>query len=162
MHESYGSEIGAYRPGTVSHRMTDAHAPILSLAVISLPIYLGDVPDEKEIVWMGTSLDDLRDFPKDARQDAGYQLEQVQLGLDPDDWKPMPDVGSGTREIRVKTEDGVFRVFYVTKFGDEVYVLHSFTKKTQKTEQKDIKLGIKRYSEAKKLYEQKQQEGEVR
>lgn len=99
---------------------------------------LGVVPGEKEIVWVGSSLDDLRDFPRDARQDAGFQLEQVQFGLDLDDWKPMPSVGAGTREVRVKIEDGSYRVFYVTKFGEAVYVLHCFTKKTQKTEKKDI------------------------
>lgn len=108
---------------------------------------------------MGTSLNDLRDFPADARKDAGFQLEQVQLGRDPDDWRPMPEVGVGTREIRIKTEDGAFRVFYVTKFGDEVHVLHSFTKKTEKTELKDIKRGADRYKDAKRLYEQKRREG---
>lgn len=104
---------------------------------------------------MGTSLDDLRDFPRDARHDAGFQLEQVQYGFDPDEWKPMPDVGPGTREIRVKTREGIFRVFYVTKFGDMVHVLHCFTKKTQKTEHKDIELGAKRYADATKDYEQR-------
>ncbi|SIC62779.1 Phage-related protein [Mycobacteroides abscessus subsp. abscessus] len=111
---------------------------------------------------MGTSLDDLRDFPADARQDAGYQLEQVQFGLDPDDWEPMPDVGAGTREIRVKTEDGIFRVFYVTKFGDKVYVLHSFTKKTQKTPKRDIDRGARMYKDAKRIYEEKRREGDRR
>ncbi len=72
----------------------------------------------------------------------------------------MPGVGKGACEIRVRTEDGIFRVFYVAKFGDEVYVLHSFTKKTQKTEQKDIKRGEKMYAAAKKLYEQKSKEGD--
>lgn len=118
------------------------------------------MPHEKEVVWVGTSLDDLRDFPTDARHDAGFQLEQVQLGLDPDDWKPMPTVGSGCREIRIRTADGAFRVFYVTKFGDVVYVLHCLTKKTQKTAQKDIDLGAKRYDEAKKQYEQKRKESQ--
>ncbi len=69
---------------------------------------------------MGTSLDGLREFPKDARQDTGFQLEQVQLGRDPDHWKPTPTVGAGCREIRISTGDGIFRVFYVTQFGDEI------------------------------------------
>lgn len=107
---------------------------------------------------MGSALDDLRDFPPSARQDCGFQLEQVQFGCDPDDWRPMPEVGPGTREIRVKTEDGIFRVFYVTKFGDKIYVLHSFTKKTQKTAKKDIFLGSQRYKAAKLLYEQEREE----
>lgn len=108
---------------------------------------------------MGTSLEDLRDFPRDARQDAGYQLEQVQFGLEPDVWKPMPDVGAGTREIRIRAEDGAFRVFYVTKFGDKVHVLHSFAKKTQKTEKKDIDRGARFYREAKAAYEGERREG---
>ena len=111
------------------------------------------MPGEKKVVWIGTSLDDLRDFPKDARHDAGFQLEQVQLGLEPDDWKPMPAVGAGCREIRIRTADGAFRVFYVTKFGDSVFVLHCFTKKSQKTTQRDITIGAQRYSEAKQQYE---------
>ena len=62
------------------------------------------MPDEKKVVWIGTSLDDLRDFPKDARHEAGFQLEQVQLGLEPDDWKPMPAIGAGCREIRIRPD----------------------------------------------------------
>lgn len=107
---------------------------------------------------MGTSLDDLRDFPKPARQDAGFQLEQVQFGLDPDDWGPMSEIGPGCREIRVKTEDGIFRVFYVTKFGDSVYVLHCFTKKTQKTSPHDKDKGRVQYREAKARYDREQRE----
>ena len=116
------------------------------------------VPDEKKVVWIGTSLDDLRDFPEDARHDAGFQLEQVQLGLEPDDWKPMPAIGAGCREIRIRTADGAFRVFYVTKFGDAVFVLHCFTKKSQKTAQRDMAIGSQRYSEARKQYEQERRE----
>ncbi len=112
------------------------------------------MPDEKKVVWIGTSLDDLRDFPKDARHDAGFQLEQVQqLGLEPDDWKPMPAIGAGCREIRIRTSDGAFRVFYVTKFGEAVFVSHCFTRKSQKTAQRDIAIGTQRYSEARKQYE---------
>lgn len=69
------------------------------------------VPDEKKVVWIGTSLDELRDFPKEARHDAGFLLEQVQLGLEPDDWKPMPAIGAGCREIRIRTADEPFGCF---------------------------------------------------
>jgi phage-related protein len=113
------------------------------------------VPDEKEVVWVGTSLDDLREFPKDARQDTGFQLEQLQLGRDPDHWKPMPTVGAGCREIRISTLDGIFRVFYLTQFGDEIYVLHCFTNKTQKTSKKDIDTGERRYKEAQRMREKR-------
>lgn len=77
-----------------------------------------------------------------------------QLGLGPDDWKPMPAIGAGPREIRIRTADGAFRVFYVTKFGDAVFVLHCFTKKSQKTAHRDVAIGTQRYSEARKPYEQ--------
>jgi len=66
----------------------------------------------------------------------------------------MPAIGAGCREIRIRTADGAFRVFYVTKFGDAVFVLHCFRKKSQKTVQRDIAIGTQRYSEARKQYEQ--------
>jgi phage-related protein len=97
------------------------------------------------VEFLGGSLDDLRAFPETARREAGYQLDRVQNGLDPADWKPMAIVGRGVREIRIRDDDGAFRVFYVTKFGDVIYVLHCFQKKTQKTAKTDIDLAAKRY-----------------
>ena len=91
----------------------------------------------KRIVFMGRSLDELRDFPGPAKRDAGYQLDRVQRGFDPIDWKPMATIGQGVREIRIKHE-GQFRVIYIAKFEDTIYVLHAFQKKTQQTRQHDI------------------------
>jgi phage-related protein len=91
----------------------------------------------KRIVFMGRSLDELRDFPSPAKRDAGYQLDRVQRGFDPVDWKPMSTIGQGVREIRIKQE-GQFRVIYIAKFEDTIYVLHAFQKKTQQTRQHDI------------------------
>lgn len=99
----------------------------------------------KPVEFLGTSLDDLRAFPPSAKREAGYQIDQVQNGLDPDDWKPMKEVGQGVREIRVRDSDGAFRVIYVAKFADAVYVIHCFQKKTQKTNKADIDLASKRY-----------------
>jgi phage-related protein len=101
----------------------------------------------KPIVFRGSSLDDLRAFSATARRRAGYQLDQVQRGGDPDDWKPMNAVGQGTREIRIRDEHGAFRVMYVAKFADAVYVLHCFQKKTQKTGRADLDLAANRYRE---------------
>ncbi|MDV6271162.1 type II toxin-antitoxin system RelE/ParE family toxin [Rhodococcus globerulus] len=97
---------------------------------------------------MGSALDDLRDLPADVQDDLGYQIGRVQLGLDPDDWKPMKDVGAGCREIRVRTSDGAFRTFYVARFEGAIYVLHCFRKKTQKTSKSDIEVGRQRYKAA--------------
>jgi phage-related protein len=89
----------------------------------------------------------LRAFPPQAKSEAGFQLDQVQHGRDPDDWKPMTSVGSGVKEIRVRDEHGIFRVIYVAKFSDAIYVLHCFQKKTQQTSQQDIDLAKSRYKD---------------
>lgn len=99
----------------------------------------------KPIEFRGSALDDLRAFPIVVRREAGYQLDLVQHGGEPDDWKPMNTVGSGVQEIRIRDESGAFRVLYVAKFADAVYVLHCFQKKTQKTSKTDIDLAEKRY-----------------
>ena len=101
----------------------------------------------KPIVFRGTSLDDLRSFPIAARREAGFQLDQVQNGRDPDDWKPMPTIGKGVREIRIRDAEGAFRVIYVAKFADAVFVLHCFRKTSQKTSREDIALATRRYKD---------------
>ena len=101
--------------------------------------------DSKTVEFRGSSLDDLRTFPILARREAGHQLDQVQHGLEPDDWKPMPTIGPGVREIRIRDANGAFRILYVAKFADAVYVLHCFQKKTQKTSKPDLTLAESRY-----------------
>lgn len=104
--------------------------------------------DEKPIDWRGTSLKDIKDdniFTPSARKDAGHQLSLVQAGLDPDDWKPFDVAGSGVREIRVRGDDGCFRVMYVAKFSEAVDVLHCFRKKTAVTSKRDKDITAARY-----------------
>jgi phage-related protein len=110
--------------------------------------------DRKPVEFRGSSLDDLSAFPVPARREAGYQLDQVQQGHEPDDWKPMPRIGSGVREIRIRDAAGAFRVIYVAKFADAVYVLHCFKKKTQKMSKADVDLVEKRYRDLMKELEQ--------
>jgi phage-related protein len=98
----------------------------------------------KPIAFVGGALDDLRDFPDQVRREAGHQLDRVQPGLDPDDWKPMTSVGPGVREVRVRDETGAFRVIYVATRGDAIYVLHAFRKKTQQTPRRDLDLAASR------------------
>ncbi len=101
--------------------------------------------DSKAVEFRGSALEDLRAFPEAARREAGHQLDQVQHGREPDDWKPMNAVGRGVREIRLRDAAGAFRVLYVAKFDDAVYVLHCFQKKTQKTSKADLHLAAQRY-----------------
>jgi phage-related protein len=99
----------------------------------------------KPIDWRGSALRDLKAFPEDAKRAAGFQLRKVQQGSDPDEFKPMPEIGSGVNEVIVDTADGWFRVMYVAKFEESVYVLHSFQKKTNKTSQADKDIAKRRY-----------------
>lgn len=108
-------------------------------------LYKSRMLPSKPVEFLGTSLDDLRAFPPSARREAGYQIDQVQNGLDPDDWKPMNTVGQGVREIRVRDSAGAFRVIYIAKSVDAVYVIHCFQKKTERTSKADIDLASKRY-----------------
>ena len=104
----------------------------------------------KSIRFLGDSLTRLREFPDDARQDAGYQLDKVQRGEQPDDFKPMLSIGQGVGEIRIWGDAGTFRVIYTARMGDTVVVLHAFQKKTQTTSKRDIELARARWSQLKK------------
>lgn len=101
----------------------------------------------KPLRFLGDSLKCLRDFPEDARQDAGYQLDKVQRNAQPDDFKPMPALGKGVEEIRVWDDSGTYRVIYTARLADAIYVLHAFQKKTQATAKRDTELAKSRYAE---------------
>lgn len=100
----------------------------------------------KSVIFESNTLDAIRNFPDDARQRTGYELDRVQRGLEPENWKPFSSVGQGVREIRIQV--GMqFRVMYIVKFGDAVHVLHAFQKKTQKTKKSDIDIAKSAYKE---------------
>lgn len=94
----------------------------------------------KPVRFLGDPRERVRDFPADAKQDAGYQLQRVQRGQQPENFKPMPTIGAGVEEIRVRDQRGAFRVIYTARLADAVYVLHAFQKKAQKTAKIDIAL----------------------
>lgn len=105
----------------------------------------GYSPFMKPVQFLGDSLKRLREFPEDARQDAGYQLEKVQRGEQPDDFKPMPAIGKGVEELRIWDESGTYRVIYTARLKDCVAVLHAFQKKTQATSPRDVELARTRW-----------------
>jgi phage-related protein len=98
----------------------------------------------KPLVWLDDSRTRVRDFPKVARQRVGFELWEVQRGADPSDWKPMTSAGPGVREIRIHAE-GEFRVLYIARFEEAVYVLHAFEKKSRRTPKADVDLANARY-----------------
>lgn len=131
-------------PGTFIELMTPREMPkAVSLSISSHP---GSSESENERL----AQDPLRGFPREARRDAGHQLGLVQHGLEPRDWKAMPSVGAGVYEIRVHggTE---YRVFYIAKFAEGVYVLHAFEKRTRRTRPADIDLARKRLRDLRRL-----------
>jgi phage-related protein len=82
-----------------------------------------------------------------VRREAGFQIDRVQRGLDPDNWKPMKTVGPGVREIRIRDAAGAFRVIYIATLADAIYVLHAFQKKTLATSKRDLDLARARFKE---------------
>lgn len=101
----------------------------------------------KAVRFLGDSLKRLREFPEDVRQDAGYQLDKLQRGLQPDDFKSMPSIGKGVEEIRLWDDAGTFRVIYMARLKEVVVVLHAFQKKTQATSRQDIELAKRRWTQ---------------
>ena len=98
----------------------------------------------KKIVFLGHSLKELKTFPQIAKREVGFQLDNIQRGIEPNDWKPMKGIGAGVREIRVQHESE-YRVIYVAKFEESIYVLHAFQKKTQKTSKHDLEIAKRAY-----------------
>lgn len=101
----------------------------------------------KPLRFLGDSRSRLRDFSANAKQDAGFQLDKVQRGEMPDDYKPMPSIGKGVEEIRVWDESGTYRIIYTARLVDAIYVLHAFKKKTQATSKRDIDLAKASFDE---------------
>ncbi|OGW59457.1 MAG: hypothetical protein A2V83_05770 [Nitrospirae bacterium RBG_16_64_22] len=97
----------------------------------------------KPVRWVGRSREDVRTFPQDARRIIGKEILRVQLGFDPTDWRPMPAVGIGAREIRVHAGNE-YRVLYIASFTEAIYVLHAFVKKTQAAPKHHIDLARQR------------------
>ncbi len=108
----------------------------------------------KEVLFIGGSKRRLKNFPDQARTDAGHQLWLVQLGREPDDWRPMPTIGPGAREIRIH-KPHEHRVIYVAQFEEGIYVLHAFEKKTRQTAQHDIEIARAAYAEVQSQRKQK-------
>lgn len=103
----------------------------------------------KPIQWLGNSLDNVREFSEEGRYHTGFELRRVQSGEKPTDWKPMATIGPGVAEIRIHAENE-YRIIYIAKFEEAIYVLHSFAKKSQQTPKRDLDLAAKRYKELQK------------
>jgi phage-related protein len=101
----------------------------------------------KVVRFLGDSRKVIREFPEDARRDAGYQLHRIQAGLRAEDFKPMNPIGAGVEEIRISEASGKYRVIYTARLAEAVYVIHAFQKKTQTTPQRDVEIARERFRE---------------
>ncbi|HEY1772940.1 MAG TPA: type II toxin-antitoxin system RelE/ParE family toxin [Gammaproteobacteria bacterium] len=101
----------------------------------------------KPVYFLGDSQERLRSFPENPRRQAGFQLDRLQRGLEPDDFKPMKTVGKGVEELRVRDASGAYRVIYLARTKDGVFVLHAFKKTTRRTSKADIELAQARLRE---------------
>jgi phage-related protein len=103
--------------------------------------------ERKKLSWLGNSREELRSWPKSVTENAGGELLSIQEGREPSSWKPMPSIGAGVNEIRISDDGEAYRVIYIAKFAESIYVLHAFQKKTQKTPKHDLELARKRFRE---------------
>jgi phage-related protein len=101
----------------------------------------------RPVRFLGDSLKSIRDFGEDARRDAGFQLDRVQRGMEPSDFKPMPSIGRGVQEIRFWDETGTYRVIYTARLANAVYVLHAFQKKTESTSKRNVDVARRRWTD---------------
>lgn len=109
---------------------------------------------DKDLRWVGSSLEDQRALPPEVRRELGFDLRRVQQGQLPRDWKPIKTVGPGVIEIRIRL-DGAFRLMYVAKFAEAIYVLHVFQKKTQRTSALDLAVARRRLALVRHIQEEK-------
>lgn len=105
----------------------------------------------RKVVFEGNTLKTIRQLPDDVRHRSGYEIDRIQRGKEPENWKPFSTIGQGAREIRIQV-DRQYRIIYIAKFEDKVHVLHVFEKKTQKTRKSDIEIAKNRLKEVIRRY----------
>ncbi len=106
---------------------------------------LPERPTLRPIAWVGSAFDDLLCFPEKVRREAGYQLHRLQAGLEAADWKPMTEIGRGVEEVRLRSSSGAYRILYLARFEEAVYILHCFIKKSRRTSEHDKRIAKARF-----------------
>ena len=100
---------------------------------------------KKDVVFLGDTLKQIRALPGDVKNDLGFQIDKLQDGEQPDDFKPMYGIGIGVEEIRVWDRSGTYRLIYTARRPEAIYVLHVFQKTSEQTLQRDLELAKRRY-----------------
>jgi phage-related protein len=121
-----------------------------------------DEPPFKPVIWVGSSLDDLREFPEPVQDHMGYALYVAQRGDKHPDAKPLTGFG-GSRVVEVVKDyrGDTFRAIYTLRYAHAVYVLHAFQKKSKtgrETPRHDLKLINQRLREAERIAKERPHE----
>ena len=114
---------------------------------------------DKKVIWEGDSLEVLKEFPDEVKQDIGNDLRRLQQGKAPLDSKPMKSIAQGVYELRDADGKTWHRVVYYIKIKDTIYVLHSFTKKSRKTPKGDLNTATERLKDLKTRLQQEKKDG---
>ena len=121
-------------------------------------------PLVKPLVWVGSSLKDLREFPDEAKDEMGFALYEAQCGLKPMAAKPLKGFGgAGVLEVASDYQTDTYRAVYTVRLSERVYVLHAFQKKSKKgiaMPKADMEMIKRRLQQAEALHNEWRQERE--
>src|SRR5882757_5957494 len=106
-------------------------------------------PENAVIAWEGDSREVLQSFPDGVKQNLGFELWLLQQGERPRDYRPLPSIGTGVFELRDQDERGWYRVVYLSRIDDVIYVLHCFEKKSREMPTRDFQKSKQRFSAVK-------------
>lgn len=111
------------------------------------------------VAWEGDSREVLQSFPAGVRQNFGFQLWRLQQGGRPSDYRPLPSIGTGVFELRDQDERSWYRVIYLSRIDDVIYVLHCFEKKSRQMPRRHFEKARQRLQAVKvRLAEEKHHE----
>lgn len=101
------------------------------------------------VVWEGNSREILQSFPEGARENLGFDLWRLQQGERPGDYRPVPSIGVGVFELRDQDERAWYRIVYLSRTSDVIYVLHCFEKKGREILRREFEVAKQRLKNVK-------------
>ena len=117
-----------------------------------------EMSEQAELHFEGDSLEVLSDFPDDIKRSLGFSLRQLQIGREPTS-RSMSSIGAGVYELKEADERAWYRVVYLSRIENTIYVLHSFEKESRNTDRRDIEIARQRLKLVRqRLLEQKSHE----
>ena len=130
--------------------------PLHKITNIGNNMYMKDSHPMKPILWIASSLKDMKNLPEEVKKEFGHSLREIQKGKDPGNTKPLKHLGeTGVLEVVVNDRSGTFRTVYTVEFEDVIAVLNVFQKKSKTgiaTPKQEIDLVLRRLKQARIEY----------